>query len=451
MVPWGRYVPGGTFEALNSLFKRLNEKDLSPHFVSAIVMTQAKCPQSFVQSKACNFIKPAEIAKLASAPQLTDMVAAENLIKRCSEIADESHIDVTHITQVKATLMIRLVRFVMQKQGSPSYEKLEHIAHDFVVSINEHMPMHIKMDNPWEGMAKKDNAAGKKINTIVEYNKEGEPANVDEAMFKKLGFEVDMIIQSCKGDGTYGKVVDINDKNYTVTVARCDKAGAPIDKGQKYTMREFIANWKKTSTTFVTLTGKLGTDTVEFKQQCAKSYITSCLYQASVEHPPPDVRFQTKPTRGVFANIAYESGKLVLLPISTRITCVETKDIKKINASTLNFEVGVNPPIMEDHSFYMAPMINKEFIAHIWGVQSTDTKKKANMEFKDMPMTINVRKGKNKKDGGTGTEIVFQILVNAKKIDVNEELLFFQKPSGKSTIKDTTGKRSALEAFGDAM
>ena len=146
---------------------------MCPLFVSAIVMTQAKCPQHFVQSKSCNFIKPTEITKLATEPYLTDMVAAEKLMKECLEIADKSLIDMGKVMPLKATVLIRLVRYVMAKQGSPSFDRMEQICSVFMDSINELIDD--KFENPWAS-SETNNKGKAKTSTIVEYNEDGSAA-----------------------------------------------------------------------------------------------------------------------------------------------------------------------------------------------------------------------------------------------------------------------------------
>jgi len=450
-VPHGRFVPGATFEACNMLFKRLSEDELCPNYVTAVIMAQAKCPAAFVQSKACCFIKPADITKLSGSGK-SDMIKAENLIKECKTIVQNANIDSVIVEQLKVTIMIKLARFVIGKQGNPVYESMEQLCDAFIeIDVNKHMPINDKMDSQWKEHRKIEKAKSCAVlhKAVVEHDEDGGIGNANAALFKKLNMQIGSTIEHRTNEQHYAQVVSLDDRLNTVGFAMIDKAGqVELDKVTSMSIRELNQSWKASKMEFTILDNKTPSETKEFMEHCVKSHIGIALHRANQAHQPaPDVRFHVKPRRAVFANTKFAAGKLTLIPMSTKVMCCADKDSQKLNASTKKMEVIMKPIGIDGYKFFISPMINKDFVAHFWGVQPTDIKKNVNMAIEHMDIYIQSRLTKDKHSMVDYVEprmYTIPIMVNTKPINVNDELLYFMKKAEPEKINK---KRGVMEAF----
>ena len=213
------------------------------------------------------------------------------------------------------------------------------------------------------------------------------------------------------------------------------------DKLVEINMVEFSANWKRTSIVYEFLEGTNMADTEEWSLAYHKACILSCIGKVAGTFDVPDLRFQLKPIRSVYANRDYGPNALQLLPITTRIgsspkaLLAQHSNHKHIS----RFQVGSGTDVV----YYLQPQVSAEAVSYAWGIRNTDDKSKANCVIKLEHFYVQMYKTtKPGKDADEGYKI--PIISNNRKIKANEELCFYyskpkEAPQGK--------KRDIMEAF----
>lgn len=215
-------------------------------------------------------------------------------------------------------------------------------------------------------------------------------------------------------------------------VLRGTEHGVPDASTTQWTFDEFLAGHSMAKAPVELFEGwpkHRPSSAPQYVEAVAKAQILASLAAMGGSVPMPQLRIQAKPMRSVFATIGYATGKLVLVPETSRIGA-------GAESGGLQAKIEEEPTIDGSSStvvYHLLPMISPKFACPAWAVRTTDTPADANMEVTMKRMKLSVGFSQ-KSNSSIGAEI--PVLVNSCPIKPDQELLIYRAPVAKTkTLK----------------
>ena len=169
-----------------------------------------------------------------------------------------------------------------------------------------------------------------------------------------------------------------------------------------------------------------------YSEHIVKSYIALALAHLANTHKDAKLRLQQKPYRAVYADEAYDSGKLILVPETMKVSVICPKDTVPTSGMKCNI-----PKELTSKVFVLMPHFTEKFVAPAWAVRSSDVEDNQNMYIQMKFVQVAVGSGVGKGKTTNSVSIGIPVLVNATEVGNNDELLFYKPAVQKKGVKRT--------------
>ena len=111
-----------------------HREEIPPCFISAIVKTQASCPDNFVQSRVCRYITNGDIGSLNGPARRATMMKAEQILRSCRSLLAGRDIPEKEVTKLVSRLDTQMIRTVLKKDNK--FETPNEVGDQFVKEAN---------------------------------------------------------------------------------------------------------------------------------------------------------------------------------------------------------------------------------------------------------------------------------------------------------------------------
>ena len=173
--------------------------------------------------------------------------------------------------------------------------------------------------------------------------------------------------------------------------------------------------------------------TASYQEALTKSRIQLGLAMLANKNSTPSLRIQVKPTKSLFAEDSFPSGKLCLIPETTRIT-----------ATPANNEPPAGGYLCKDTDttgktyLLPPPLFSTSFVSPMWCIKTTEKEADANMElvYKKVFVSVGIRKS-----GSESTELELPALVNSTHLNHGDELVVYRSAP---VVKSKAPKRNLV-------
>lgn len=226
------------------------------------------------------------------------------------------------------------------------------------------------------------------------YNQDGSLDGTHQ-LVKELGFVVGAHVTR-KADKTFAQITGMADEYILLKMADADGE----ESNHKVHCRSFLKNeWKKYTPKkeveyMSEFTRYYGIHQDEFVQMMIKHRIIEEMHDvgATFAMHDSDLQLEVRPSKGVIASKKFNKGKLVLVPVTCKITC--TPEGKSTPPQNIVLGALVKNLKGEKMVFSLAPHVNLPkdddddkksdghgFICPFWFIEFTDDPLKVNMEI----------------------------------------------------------------------
>ena len=189
-VPSGRTIPTSTFSALMDL--KLEPHELCPFFMSATLKAQATCPPCKAPNKICRYISGSDISSLQTGKKQS-MLAAEQILKTCRKLAQDSPVDAALCLGRLDTMV---ARHVYKKEDK--HDSLEAIGIKFVDELNALISKKhggtSTIVSPWSVKQPDQAAASSQAPNLVQYGEDGVPLAAAQMSLQSAGDELSQML-----------------------------------------------------------------------------------------------------------------------------------------------------------------------------------------------------------------------------------------------------------------
>jgi len=172
-------------------------------------------------------------------------------------------------------------------------------------------------------------------------------------------------------------------------------------------------------------------DTAKLMLSMDRNAVSICLTKTALKYPSTDVIVRCKPTRTFFVGTVFKRGEVHMVPYSIKISMYD--NISKMH----DHEVQIF--IQSDKIFAISQEFNEKFVVPFWAMKTTTKSDEANMKiiYETVTDSAGSSPAKAKKIGSGDDKKPIQILVlmNTRKIDKHEELLYLKQEHAKDTKK----------------
>ena len=418
---------GSTFKALSEL--KLGPDELVPYVATAVVKTQASCPPGKVQNNICRFLSSTDIASLDKGRKV-QVVEAEEVLRSFRAIVKQENVSATVQTRFFGKLDTTVVRFLMCKPMEHKHENLQAIALFFMEELQKLVGKVFR-----HGFTKNEpngdpstSASGGAVPNFVQFSSDGKAVGAKRLALKNQGFVEGTPVT----DGNIGVIRKI-DLDGSVTV--CRSSSADVSEGIVVSFEDFLAQYGKAKSEIEVLEGwqnAIPMKTASYKEALTKSRIQLGLAMLANKHSTPSLRIQVKPTKSLFAEASFPSGKLCLIPETTRITAFPANNeplaggyLCKVTDTT-------------GKTYFLAPLFSTSFVSPMWCIKTTEKEADANMElvYKKVFVSVGIRKS-----GSESTELELPALVNSTHLNHGDELVVYRSAP---VVKSKAPKRNLV-------
>lgn len=408
-VPSSRLVPGATFKSLSEL--KLAPDELMPFVVTAVLKTQASCPNAKVQNKVCRYVSSADISTIEK--QKGAWLEAESVMKSFRSLA--KGLSTSQATRFYGKLDTTIVRFLLKKPMPDNFKSLTDVASSFVMELRVLQPG-ADIKDQWGKSSPASSSAGpdvtKVVSNVVSYDADGNAIGVHRSTLQNKGFVVGTIVETSNGTQS--------------TISCIDADGTVhLDKGSRVKFVKFLTEYNIAKTVVENieeweaqvpeLNASWVDATIKAKIQCALDY-------EGVAVGTPQLTIQVKPVKSVFTKQSFPVGKLVLLPQSQRFVSLSKGTSAPPGALKVEFS-GVE----FDKDFYILPTFSKSFIVPAWAIKTVDNEDDANMAIVQRAVNVAIKISKAK-----ALSISIPSIVNTKALKPGDELTLFKPAVAKA-------------------
>ena len=409
----GRIVPGTTFKALADL--RLSPDELVPYLATAVVKTQASCPDNRVSNKVCRFIAPSDIASIEKSNKKAAM-EAEEVLRTFRAMVSDMSMDRASETRFFGRLDTTVVRHVFSKPLAEHYDNLQQVALHFMKELEGLASRPSSSGNivPRQSSIGGPEASSSSAGSVPNYVQFGPDGKASEAkkvtLLNKGFFPGAPVSNSVSGVTGVIRSIDIDG---SVVVER----SSPIGGCTTESFEEFVAGWGKTKSAVETLEGwqkSTPKGNRNFAEVVCKAQVQVALNTLLSSVDEPAVRLQTKPCKGCFAEAAFAKHKLQLAPMTYRVqACAAGHEPPQ----------GSWPCKVGGSTFHLVPIIAKEFVVPFWYVRVvSDIEESATMEVVYKTITVSAKAGKEPQK----IDIEIPMLQNKDALDDGKELIVYR-------------------------
>ena len=429
-VPSGRVISGATFKAIAEL--RVGPGELFPIFATALVKTQATCPQNKVNNKVCKFLTQQDIASCEKAKK-DEALGAEDILRTFRSLAS----DMPYHDQVRffGKLDTTIVRHVLKKPMSEKFDHVHDVARHFVIELEKILDKRI--DHPWKtkpaAAASSSSSKSEIVPNFVQFDAAGQAIGAHKLSLVNKGFRDGSNV--VHQDGRHAKLEKINEDG---SVMVCLQSGSKETRSN-VAFDEFLAKYQINKCAVENFDGwmeKAPESNLQYIEAVAKSHIVAAMATLARECAKPKLRIQMKPTRGVFADATICVGKLFLVPETQRIACVP--------AGSDGPSGGLQCRIAGQgcgKSFFAMPAFSNTFAAAAWAVRVSEKASDANVAISMKKVLIEYNFNKNNRS----IEVELPVIVNHSAIKKDTELVLHRPPSQKAKqVKRDTGLDCAV-------
>jgi hypothetical protein len=368
-VPPGRVVPVGTWKSLTDL--KLGPKELAPHFMCAVLKSQAACPKAKLDGNICKYISNSDINSLQG--QKKDlMLQAEAVLSECRAAVSGKGLPEAAVAKALGKLDVHMVKLVLNKGGPNQCQSPSEIAQTFAEDLG--------IQQPVQPTPKKQSEAS--ASDFVQYDEAGKATNSGRLALLAAGFKAGCVVKD-KG-GTIRKITAIDDDG----TVQLDTATVEYEhfvdqyKVTNEVQTDYMHDWASRAPCKCT----------HYRDSVKKGYITTAMAAAAAQINDIDnlgrsLNIAVKPLKAVYAK--EDMKKVVLVPESTKIVFAKTSGALR---GSLKIGGGV-----EEH-FWVQPMFSTSFASPAWAMKVVDsgdtnmklTMKKVGIKIADTTVEVHV-------------------------------------------------------------
>ena len=429
-VPANRHVSGQTFAWLAEM--KCQPSELIPHFVNAIVMTEASGPK--VVDGICKLFSKTDIQAATGAKKAvcreanTIMQEARRFLKSIPEMAQKV------ATTILGHLDKRLVLFALSKADT-EFKSCVHIAQRFAHEVQAQgygteFP-------PWDPVGPSE--ASDLPTTLTsapsyhEFDSSGSPINAGSVLVQSRGFVV--------GGHVRDKAMPLNELPFRITriapsgavdLGRILENGELSDQAITVGQEEFLKRYTKTQATVELFEGWPGNHAASnphMQDSVLKGVVVAASHMLLSSSEPP-LRLRQKPGMAVF-NLDTKpiaAGKLTLAPASFKI--VTGSDVPKAFAK----QNGIIVTIYMDNAKSIAcmlPTISRECVAPFWAIRRTEDATESNCALTNSEVSVNLCANPGKRNATEKVyKVVFPCATNTCVLNSGDELVLLKQSIG---------------------
>lgn len=417
-VPANRIVSANTFQALADL--KLAAKDMPPHFMAAVLKAQALCPESYVDSvtKVCTFISKTDINSLSSGSRKIAMLQAEQVLMECRSMAKDHSVSRQTAVRCLGRLDVFMARMVLNKKHEQGFTTVEDVGKNFVKDLLE---AGTDVKCPWSSQSFEVAAPAKLAPNFIQYNQDGQAIAPEALALQNAGFFVGTRVKS-SSDNTLHEIVQLLDDG-SVELQQLVEAG---EAAQRSTIdyNKFVTVFRPTAATVEVMDHwqeKAPGKQASYVEAKHKAYVLVALAHLG-DVSVKEVKVQMKPSRNVYSEGNFATGKLVLVPETTKVSAS-----KPANGFCLECIVSVGKL---KHSLWLLPTFTDSFASVAWAVRMHDQEDTSNMTAGKKTVQISVDDDK--------VSVQIPVIQNNKKIKTGDELVMYREPPAKPAKRPPT-------------
>jgi hypothetical protein len=256
---------------------------------------------------------------------------------------------------------------------------------------------------------------------VVQYNDDGSPMSTGMLAVETAGFSEGMTAKN-KESGELHVIKSISSDGCVTLTSLHTSAITEVQS------EEFINAYRISSETFQVFDAwesQAPSNQVSYQEHVLRASIAVALASLAKETELAKLRLVLKPSRSVFAESAYNVGKLTLVPETTKVVFDDR------STSALKGVAG-------GKDFYLLPTFTETFAAPAWIVKPTADADVANMKASTRKVTVAVESGE--------TVALIPVVTNSKKIKVGDELFVFREASAKVAMQTKRTLNLKVEA-----
>lgn len=411
-VPSGRIISGASFKAVADL--KLGPNELVPYFASALIKTQATCPENKVSNRVCAFLRPQDIQSVERSKK-PEVLRAELVLRLFRDIGKAHHLNAADSTRIFGKLDTSMVRHVLKKPMSEKFDSIEDVARSCVQELEAKVGHQV--EHPWSVLAAptallEPTAA---IPNFVQFDEHGNAVGAQRLTLQHKGFGAGVVVIDKDGkQGTIGSISAQGLVRVQMQKRGCDAMNIDVQYD------DFLSSYqvcKAVSECFTDWEECMPRNNLVYLEAVVKAHIQVCVAMLGEHAPTPKIYIQLKPNRAVFADGNYPTGKLQLVPETSRISTVASES----DAPSGAFKCNVSEETGKD--FYLMPSFSTTFAAPAWAVRTSAQRDAANLDItmKKVNVKISHAKGKDK-----SIDVEIPLIVNTKHIKKDEELILYR-------------------------
>ena len=388
---------------------KLAPDELIPHVAAVVIKAQASCPPARVQNKVCRFISPSDIATLEKSKK-KEAIEAEEMLLSFRGIVKAQGLKPADQTRFLGQLDTVTVRFLLGKPMELTVKTLQEVAVHFMTQLQKitgHECAKISVS-----AASSSNA----VPNLVEFDNSGKAVGAKRLTLKQRGFIEGTPVTDEEDNILVVRRIDIDG-----SVVVCRSSTVDIEEGTVVSFDDFLSKYNKTKSEVKDMNDwqkNTPSNTDAYQETLSKCRIQLAAAMLANKFGTPNVRIQLKPHKSVFVEDNVSSGKLVLVPETTRISAGS------------DIPVGGYRCKVKDTTgkqYALLPLFSNIFAVPAWCIRTSEDEEEANMDVQHKKVSVTAASESN--------NVEVPVLVNNCALKKGAELIVHRPAPEKKGTK----------------